>query len=106
MPIYAFHCKEHGEFDVFQRMNDDHVAKCACGKNARRVFYPISVVGPLPSKDPRPGKTRGELFDNLAKEGLYSKDWREQDESTNKAWTDAGVKEKLVVGWTSALEKK
>ena len=103
MPIYAFECTEHGEFEVFQRMNDSHTAKCACGKKATRVFYPIPAHGDLPNKDPRPGKTRAELFDNLAKEGLYSKEWREQDEPTNKQWTDAGVKEKLVVGWTPAL---
>jgi len=103
MPVYAFHCEKHGEFDVFQRMNDTHEAKCSCGMDARRVFYPTVVVGPLSSKDPRPGKTRAELFDNLAKEGLYDKEWREKDEWNNKQWTDAGVKEKLVVGWTSAL---
>lgn len=104
MPIYVFECEDHGEFEVFQRMNDSHTAKCTCGKKATRIFYPAPVIGPMPGKDPRPGKTRAELFDNLAKEGLYSKEWREQDEPTNKAWTDAGVKEKLVLGWTPALE--
>ena len=103
MPIYAFECTEHGEFEVFQRMNDSHTAKCTCGKKATRVFYPVRAIGDLPNKDPRPGKTRGELFDNLAKEGLYNKEWREDDEPINKQWHDAGVKEKLALGWTPAL---
>ena len=103
MPIYAFKCEKHGEFEVFQGMNDSHTAKCGCGKKATRVFYPIPAIGDLPNKDPRPGKTRAELFDNLAKEGLYNKEWREMDESTNKNWTDAGFKEKISVGWTPTL---
>jgi len=103
MPRYAFSCNRHGEFDVYQGMDDSHVANCSCGAKAVRVFYPVPTTGPMPHKDPRPGKTRAELFDNLSREGLYSKNWREADEPNNKQWTDAGFKEKLVVGWTPAL---
>jgi len=105
MPLYDYECSEHGVFEVFQRMNDEHAATCVCGKTATRVFCSVPVHGDLPNKDQRPGKTRAELFDNLAKEGLYSKEWREKDEPNNKQWTDAGFKEKLVMGWTPALEK-
>ena len=104
MPMYGFSCEKHGEFEVFQRMNDTHTARCECGKKARRVFYPTPSYGDLPNRDLRPGKTRAELFDNLSKEGLYDKEWREKDEFNNKQWTDAGFKEKPSLGWTSALE--
>ena len=103
MPIYIFTCKKHGQFDVWQGIHDDHGAKCWCGLNAKRVFTPLALHGDLPSKDKRIGKTRGELFDNLAKEGMYDKGWRERDEHSNKEWTDAGVKEKPFFGWTPEL---
>jgi putative FmdB family regulatory protein len=98
MPIYPYRCEKHGEFDVYQRVDEPHVAKCQCGSDASRVFYPLALHGDLPSKDFRPGKTRAELFDNLAKEGMANKEWREADEPTNKRFTDAGVKEKPFFG--------
>ena len=107
MPIYAFECGKHGRFDAWQSIHEDHSsARCTCGAKGTRVFTPLAFVGDLPSKDPRPGKTRAELFDNLAKEGLYNKEWRAQDEDTNRNWHDAGVKEKVKVGWTKSLEAK
>lgn len=104
MPIYSFSCRQHGVFDVWQGINEVHKAKCSCGLTAARVFTPLALHGDLPSKDFRIGKTRAELFDNLAKEGLANKEWREADEPTNKRWTDAGVKEKPFVGWTKSIE--
>jgi len=103
MPIYGYSCREHGEFEIFQNINDIHEAHCSCGLKANRVFYPIPAHGDLPSTDKRIGKTRGELFDNLASEGLYYKDWRKDDEPEVKRFTDAGIKEKPMVGWTPSL---
>jgi len=103
MPIYTYNCKKHGDFDVWQNINDEHTAKCSCGKESKRVFTPLPLHGDLPSKDKRIGKTRAELFDNLASEGMYDKGWRERDEPINKQWTDAGVHEKPRVGWTASL---
>lgn len=107
MPIYAFECPIHGEFELWQKMQEPHVkAKCPCGKMGGRIFYPIPAYGNLPNKDPRPGKTRAELFDNLAKEGFMKKEWRADDEPINRSWTDAGVKEKLVLGWRKSLDNQ
>jgi putative FmdB family regulatory protein len=103
MPIYEFRCERHGIFNVWQKIHEPHAAKCRCGIEGQRVFTPLPLHGDLPSKDQRIGKTRGELFDNLAKEGMYDKGWRERDEHSNKAWTDAGVKEKPFFGWTPSL---
>lgn len=104
MPFYGFKCAIHGEFEIFQSIHAVHIANCPqCKRVSERVFYPLALHGDLPSKDPRPGKTRGELLDNMAKEGFYNKEWREQDESEVKQWTDAGVKEKPFFGWTPAL---
>lgn len=77
MPVYAFTCKAHGEFDVWQGIHESHIARCSvCRKNARRVFYPTAIQGNLTKKDRRMGKTRNELFDNLATEGFANKNWR------------------------------
>jgi len=98
MPIYAYTCKKHGEFDVWQKINDEHQADCPqCGRAGDRVFYPLALHGDLPSKDKRMGKTRAELFDNLAKEGLGNKEWRQSDEYTTKEARDFGIKEKPMV---------
>jgi putative FmdB family regulatory protein len=104
MLIYGYKCKKHGKFDVWQKINDKHIAECSyCGKRAERVFTPLSLHGDLPSKDKRIGKTRGELFDNLASEGMYDKNWREPNEVSEKKFTDAGFHEKPMVGWTPSL---
>jgi putative FmdB family regulatory protein len=104
MPIYSFKCKKHGEFDVWQKINDEHIAKCSyCGKKADRVFYPLPLHGDLPSKPCNIGKTRNELFDNLAGDGFAAKDWRQSDEYTTKESRDNGFIEKPMVGWTPAL---
>jgi len=74
MPIYVFTCSEHGVFDVFQNMNDEHKAVCPiCKKEANRIYYPPQ----LKCKDSNVGYTASELYDNLAKEGHGSKDWRQ-----------------------------
>jgi putative FmdB family regulatory protein len=104
MPIYQYRCNEHGLFDEWQKMNDKHTAICPqCHKIANRIFTPIPAHGDLPSKPCNIGKTRAELFDNLAGDGFATKDWRQSDEYSNKEWTDAGVHEKPRVGWTPEL---
>ncbi len=104
MPIYGFRCDEHGEFELIQRMVDDHIAICPqCKRMAIRIFYPAAIHGNLPGRDLRPGKTRGEMFDNMAKEGFHDKNWREQDEYEQKRARDAGIKYKPMVGWTPKL---
>jgi putative FmdB family regulatory protein len=104
MPIYGYCCEKHGSFDVWQNMNDEHTAVCSyCGKKADRVFYPIPAHGDLPTKPVTLGKTRGELLDNMATEGFYSKGWRATDEVGKKQYTDKGWREKPMVGWTPEL---
>ena len=77
MPIYGFKCVEHGEFELFQRMNEEHKAKCPeCSTDAAQMLYPSALHG-LPGQDQRMGKTREELFQNLGKEGFANKDmWK------------------------------
>ena len=77
MPLYGYRCKEHGEFEVWQGMNDEHTAQCPeCGKDAVQLLYP-SALHNLPSSDQRMGKTREELFQNLGKEGFADRDmWK------------------------------
>lgn len=104
MPIYGYNCKEHGEFEVWQKIHDKHVATCPkCAKAAERVFCPLALHGDLPSKPNILGKTRGELFDNMASEGFHDKNWREKDEVGIKQYTDKGWRQKVSVGWTPAL---
>ena len=39
---YIFKCKEHGQFEVEQRIHEEHVAKCPeCKVYAQRVYYPL-----------------------------------------------------------------
>ena len=77
MPFYDYECEEHGVFEVFQSMTEDHKAECPkCGGGGRRIFTPSALHG-LPSQDQRMGKTREELFQNLGKEGLADNDmWK------------------------------
>jgi putative FmdB family regulatory protein len=104
MPIYQYNCSKHGSFDEWQNINAEHKCQCPqCGLIADRVFTPLPLHGDLPSKDFRIGKTRAELFDNLAKEDMGNKEWRAADEETNKRFTDAGIKEKPFFGWTPEL---
>ena len=78
MPIYGYKCPEHGEFEIFQSMTEEHKAPCPeCGRNAVQMLYPSALGGDLPNKDKRMGKTREELFQNLGKEGWADKDmWK------------------------------
>lgn len=77
MPIYTFCCDEHGDQDVFQNMNDKHVAFCnICNKKMKRIYYPSHIKC---GNNVSMGKTRMELFDNLASEGFAHNDWREND---------------------------
>jgi len=77
MPFYDYKCRQHGVFEVFQRMNDKHEANCPiCNMIGIRIFTPSALHG-LPSQDMRMGKTREELFENLGKEGLAKPDmWK------------------------------
>lgn len=91
MPTYEYECEDHGRFQVVQGMNDEHKASCPiCQRNAHLNIYPAILMGDLPSKDKRMGKTRAELFDNMAKEGLGNKEWRVSDEPEMKRQRDMG----------------
>jgi putative FmdB family regulatory protein len=73
MPLYVFSCDEHGEFEVFQDMNEEHNANCGvCGKAANRVYCSPQ----LKCQDSNYGYTQEEIADNLAKDGKMEKDWR------------------------------
>lgn len=105
MLIYAFKCMHHGEFEVWQELHASHGASCpVCHRPAGRIFSSTSASGDLPNKDRRMGKTRAELLDNLAVEGMGNKDWRASYELEDKRVRDVGYKVKPMVGWTSALE--
>jgi putative FmdB family regulatory protein len=40
MPTYEYRCPEGHDFELFQRMSDEPVAKCpTCGKKAPRRLY-------------------------------------------------------------------
>jgi putative FmdB family regulatory protein len=44
MPIYEYRCRNGHEFDVFQSMAEEPVARCSeCGAPVERVFHPIAV---------------------------------------------------------------
>lgn len=80
MPLYGYECKKHGEFEAMKTMDTRHFADCPeCGFSSKQLFYPLSLQGDLPTKDRRIGKTRKELFDNLAAEGFANKNWQESD---------------------------
>ena len=87
MPYYSFQCPEHGNFDVFQHMNETHRAQCPkCAKDAVRLFSSFALGGNLDSKDKRMGKTREELFQNLGKEGFADKDmWKWDKDDREKS---------------------
>ena len=39
--IYQFRCEQHGDFEEWQDINQDHSAVCpTCYKKARRVYTP------------------------------------------------------------------
>jgi putative FmdB family regulatory protein len=104
MPIYGFNCDKHGEFENWQGIKEEHIAICPKCKNVcKQILFPLPLHGDLPSKPVCLGKTRAELFDNMAKEGMGNKEWRAGDEPTNKRFTDAGIKEKPFFGWTPEL---
>jgi putative FmdB family regulatory protein len=44
VPIYEYKCRNGHEFEVFQSMSEDPVARCAeCGAPVERVFHPVAV---------------------------------------------------------------
>jgi putative FmdB family regulatory protein len=44
MPIYEYRCRNGHEFEVFQSMAEDPVARCGeCGAPVERVFHPVAV---------------------------------------------------------------
>jgi len=58
MPFYAYKCPDHAEFEVWQGMNDEHLAQCPeCGGDTVQMLYP-SALHNLPNSDQRMGKTR------------------------------------------------
>ncbi len=82
MPLYSYKCEEHDIFDVLQGMNDKHEALCPiCLEKAIRIYYPSQ----LKCTNSKMGKTRMELFDNMAKDGFASKEWREHDSYYQRA---------------------
>ena len=92
MPTYEYECEDHGSFELTQGMKDEHKASCPiCQGKGHLLLHPAVLMGDLPSKDKRMGKTRAELFDNMAKEGLGNKEWRVSDEPEMKRQRDAGL---------------
>ncbi|KKN42610.1 hypothetical protein LCGC14_0711600 [marine sediment metagenome] len=82
MPLYSYHCNEHGNEDVYQGMNDIHKANCpTCGEEMKRIFYPLNLKCDKASM----GNTREELFNNLAMDGFAHKDWKDHDSYYKKA---------------------
>jgi len=82
MPEYGYSCKKHGEFAIWQSMNECHTANCPkCGKPAVRIFYAASLHGDLPYKNSTHhfGKTRDEMFKNFETEGIAPKDMQKYD---------------------------
>jgi putative FmdB family regulatory protein len=50
MARYNYCCKEHGEFEEIQKMDDEHIAKCpVCKQYGQRVYYSLSFSGDLPT---------------------------------------------------------
>jgi putative FmdB family regulatory protein len=44
MPIYEYRCRNGHEFEVFQSMAEEPVARCReCGAPVERVFHPVAV---------------------------------------------------------------
>jgi putative FmdB family regulatory protein len=44
VPIYEYRCRNGHEFEVFQGMSEDPVARCPeCGAPVERVFHPVAV---------------------------------------------------------------
>jgi putative FmdB family regulatory protein len=44
MPIYEYRCRNGHEFEVFQSMSEDPVARCGeCGAPVERVFHAVAV---------------------------------------------------------------
>jgi len=49
-PIYQFSCKEHGSFETWQGMSEDHTEVCPiCKQPANRVFTNFEMIGSLPT---------------------------------------------------------
>ena len=75
MPIYAYECSEHGEFEKIQKLNCKRFTSCPqCNEVAMKTMPLVAI-----NKKSKVGHTRQELFDNLAKEGNGGKDWRHYD---------------------------
>ncbi len=73
--LYLFRCNVHGNIDIIQDMNDAHEANCpTCGNKMRRIYTPHYIP-----THPTRGRTRPELFDNMAQDGFMSKEWRATD---------------------------
>lgn len=85
--FYSFKCEQHGMFEVYQKMNDEHIAYCpTCRKKAVRIYLPLGLGGDLPTKKFSLGKTREELFCNLGKEGLEERDmWKHEKHEREEA---------------------
>jgi len=44
MPIYGYRCRNGHEFEAFQSMSEDPIARCReCGAPVERVLHPVAV---------------------------------------------------------------
>lgn len=88
MPIYIFNCNKHGDLEILQPMNRDHIFYCPeCHTKMNRIFTPVGIRCGGFSKI---GKTRTELFQNLGKEGWADRDmWKkDKEEKRRKAYQE------------------
>ncbi len=96
MPIYEYRCRNGHEFEVFQSMSEDPVAKCEeCGAPVERVFHPVAVhfkgsgfyttdyaKGKSASSD---GASRGESKDDSGPKKDSDSGKKDSDSSDGKA---------------------
>jgi len=81
MPLYTYECLEHGQFDEILSIENGVVAPCPqCHKTAKKILSPVRIV----SRGTKMGQTRGELFQNLGKEGWAGNDMWKHDQHTTE----------------------
>ena len=90
MPIYEYHCKKCGDFEVMQKMSDAPVTICeTCGAPVQRVFHPIAVHfkgSGFYNTDYGTSKRKREM-DASAKSGADKSDAKAKDKKSESSTT-------------------